>query len=31
LFQLCFRLDCYISVLFQCFLHVKQNAETNRK
>ena len=31
LFQVCFRRDCFISVLFQRLLHVKQNAETNQK
>ena len=31
LFQVCFRRDCFISVLFQRLLHVKRNAETNRK
>jgi len=32
LFQVCFRRDCFISVLFQRFvLYVKQNAGTNLK
>ena len=30
MFQVCFRRDCFISVLFQHLLHVKQNAETDR-
>ena len=30
LFQVCLRRDCFISVLFQRLVHVKQNAETHR-